>query len=179
MKLAIGSFARDRLLLRQQRAEHVQWQRGLGAIVSVSGSRTAMPILPRGADVDFSDDESIALPYVPGRRTLSLGGERSDDTTAYTNVDDVVDPLAPGAEAYYRYSAGDSETIRTPARGGGQLIIHLREIQLHARRPLWNLGTGSLWFDASTGHSRARDLSLLRSDGHRGRRQGRRPAHVR
>jgi hypothetical protein len=152
VKLAIGSFARDRLLLRQQRAEHVQWERGLGAIVSVSGSRTAMPILPRGADADFSDDESIALPYVPGRRTLSLGGERSDDTTAYSNVDDVVDPLALGAEAYYRYSAGDSETIRTPARGGGQLVIHLREIQLHARRPLWNLGTGSLWFDASTGH---------------------------
>jgi hypothetical protein len=150
--MSIGSFARERLLLREQRAEHVRWQRGLGAIVDVSGERTAMPMLPREAAEDMSDDESIALPYVPGRRTLSLGGERSDDTTAYTDIDDVVDPLAPGAEAYYRYTAGDSETIRTPARGGGQLTIHLREVQLHARRPLWNLGTGSLWFDASSGH---------------------------
>lgn len=148
--MSVGSLGRDRLLLRQQHAEHVRWQRGLGAIVEVTGARNAMPMLPADAS-DIEDNEAIALPYVPGRRTLSMGGERND-TTSYTDIDDVIDPLAPGAEAYYRYSLGDSETIRTPARGGGQLTIHLREVQLHARHPLWNIGTGSLWFDATTGH---------------------------
>ncbi len=150
VRMSIGSLGRDRLLLRQQQAEHVRWQRGLGAIVEVTGARNAMPMLPTDAS-DIADNEAIALPYVPGRRTLSMGGERND-TTSYTDIDDVIDPLAPGAEAYYRYSLGDSETIRTPARGGGQLTIHLREIQLHARHPLWNIGTGSLWLDATTGH---------------------------
>jgi hypothetical protein len=150
VRMSIGILGRDRLLLREQHAERVRWQRGLGAIVDVTGARNAMPMLPADAS-DIDDDEAIALPYVPGRRTLSMGGERTD-TTSYTALDDIIDPLAPGAEAYYRYTLGDSETIRTPARGGGQLTIHLREVQLHARHPLWNIGSGSLWFDATTGH---------------------------
>jgi hypothetical protein len=150
VRMSIGVLGRDRLLLREQHVQRVRWQRGLGAIVDVTGARTAMPMLPADAS-DVGDDEAIALPYVPGRRTLSIGGARTD-TTSYTDVDDVIDPLAPGAEAYYRYSLGDSETIHTPARGGGQLTIHLREVQLHARHPLWNIGTGSLWLDATTGH---------------------------
>ncbi len=151
VRMSIGILGRDRLLLRQQHADRVRWQRGLGAIVEVTGARSAMPMVPADAgDID-NDDEAIALPYVPGRRTLSIGGERTD-TTTYTDIDDIIDPLAPGAEGYYRYTLGDSETIRTPARGGGELTIHLREVQLHARHPLWNIGTGSLWFDATTGH---------------------------
>lgn len=151
VKLSIGSLARDRVLLRQERTERVRWQRGLGAIVEVTGARTAFPMLPSARD-EADDDDAISLPFVPGRRTLSLGGERTADTTAYTDIDDIIDPLAPGAEAYYRYTAGDSETIRAAGQGGGQQIIRLREVRLHARRPIWNLGTGSLWFDASNGH---------------------------
>lgn len=151
VKIAIGVLGHDRVLFRRERAEHVRWQRGLGAIVDVTGHRSAFPMLPSAHD-EMDDDDAIALPYVPGRRTLALGGERSADTTAYTDIDDIIDPLTPGAEAYYRYTAGDSETIRASEQGGAQQVIRLREVQLHARRPIWNLGTGSLWFDAANGH---------------------------
>ena len=104
-----------------------------------------------GSDGDLEED-ATALPYVPGRRTLSLGGQRGADTTQYTDINDIVDPLAPGAEAYYRYTTGDSETVSLPSRTGGRQVIRLREIRLHARRPVWNLGVGSLWFNASNGH---------------------------
>jgi hypothetical protein len=150
--LQIGSFGRERLLLRRDRAERVRWQRGLGALVDVTGSRFAMPMIPSDEDNVEDMNEAIALPYAPGRRTLALGGQRGADTTQYTEIDDIIDPLAPGAEAYYRYTLGDSETVSLPSRTGGQHLIRLREIQLHPRRPIWNIAEGSLWFDAATGH---------------------------
>ena len=150
--LKIGATGRERLLFRRDRAEHVRWQRGLGALVDVTGSRRALPMMS-GDDEDVEDmDEAIALPYVPGRRTLALGGERGADTTQYTDIDDIIDPLAPGAEAYYRYALGDSETVSLPSRTGTPRTIHLQEIQLHPRRPIWNIAVGSLWFDVSNGH---------------------------
>jgi hypothetical protein len=147
--LRLGAIARERLLVRRDRAEHVRWERGLGAIVDVTGSRHALPMAPSD---DEDMNEAIALPFVPGRRTLALGGERGADTAQYTDIDDVVDPLAPGAEAYYRYTGGDSATIRLPTRTGGEQVIRLREIRLHARRPVWNISVGSLWFDLASGH---------------------------
>ncbi len=147
--LAIGSIGRPRLVFRRERAEHARWQRGLGALVDVTGSRTALPLAPDEQDVE---DDAISLPYVPGRRLLALGGQRGADTTQYAEIDDIVDPVAAGAEAYYRYSRGDSAILRIPVRGGGQRVLHLREIRLHAREPVWNLAAGSLWFDGESGH---------------------------
>ena len=149
--LQIGATGRERLLFRRDRAEHVRWQRGLGAIVDVTGSRRAMVGGDDGEDVQDMD-EAIALPYVPGRRTLALGGERGADTTQYTDIDDIIDPLAPGAEAYYRFTLGDSEAITLPSRSGAPHTIRLREVQLHPRRPVWNIALGSLWFDLANGH---------------------------
>lgn len=148
VQISIGSLGRQRMVFRRERAERVRWQRGRGAIVDVSGSRAAVPLVD---DAQVMDEEAISLPYVPGRRTLSLGGQRGADTTEYTEIDDIIDPLTNGAEAYYRYTAGDSATIRMP-RAVGPEVIRLREIRLHARRPIWNLAVGSLWFDASSGH---------------------------
>jgi len=150
--LRLGGFARERLFVRRDRAEHVRWERDVGAIVDVTGSRHVLPMMPADDDDVRDMDEAIALPYVPGRRTLALGGARGADTAQYTDIDDVIDPLAPGAEAYYRYTAGDSETISLPTRTGGQQVIHLREVRLHARRPIWNISVGSLWFDVASGH---------------------------
>ena len=151
--LQIGATGRERLLFRRDRAEHVRWQRGLGAIVDVTGSRSALPMAGGDDGEDVQDmDEAIALPYVPGRRTLALGGERGADTTQYTDIDDIIDPLAPGAEAYYRYTLGDSETVTLPSRTGTPHTIRLREMQLHPRRPVWNIALGSLWFDLANGH---------------------------
>jgi hypothetical protein len=121
----------------------VRWQRGAGAVVDVTGDRAQMPIIPEaGAGID-NEEGLIALPYVPGR---PIPWQRSTHDTIDAN--DWIDPLAPGAESYYRYTAGDSETIRVP----GAEPVHVREVRLHPRRPEWNLGVGSLWFDASSGH---------------------------
>src|ERR1035437_9416989 len=38
-------IGRDRLLMRSERASHVVWQRGKGAIIDVRGQRSAFPML--------------------------------------------------------------------------------------------------------------------------------------
>jgi hypothetical protein len=139
------------LFFRRDRAEHVRWERGLGAVVDVTGARHMLAM--SGGDDEDVEDDAIALPYAPGRATLALGGERTRDTVArYKHIDDFVDPLSPGAEEFYRYTAGDSETIRVPGPAGQQRVLHLREVQLHPRRPQWNISVGSLWFDLANGH---------------------------
>ncbi|HZS60240.1 MAG TPA: hypothetical protein VFA43_13275 [Gemmatimonadaceae bacterium] len=141
--IQFARFVRQRTLFRKQTAARVRWQRGAGAVVDVTGDRTAVPIVPE-ANAGIDDGEGlIALPYVPGR---PIPWQRSTHDTIDAN--DWIDPLAPGAEAYYRYTAGDSETIRAP----GAEPVHVREVRLHPRRPEWNLGVGSLWFDANSGH---------------------------
>ncbi|HMI46014.1 MAG TPA: hypothetical protein VK491_07600, partial [Gemmatimonadaceae bacterium] len=38
-------IGRDRLLMRSERAAHVVWQRGTGAVIDVKGQRSAFPML--------------------------------------------------------------------------------------------------------------------------------------
>ena len=141
--IEFARFVRKRTLFQKQTAARVRWQRGSGAVVDIIGDRTKLPIIP-GADVDIDNGNGlVALPYIPGR---PIPWQQSTHDTI--DVNDWIDPLAPGAEAYYRYTAGDSETIRAP----GAEPVHVREIRLHPRRPEWNLGVGSLWFDESSGH---------------------------
>jgi hypothetical protein len=141
--IELARFVRKRTLFQKQTAARVRWQRGSGAVVDILGDRTKVPIIPEvDADVDDGDG-LVALPYVPGR---PIPWQRTTHDTIDAN--DWIDPLAPGAEAYYRYTAGDSETIRAP----GAEPVHVREIRLHPRRPQWNLGVGSLWFDEGSGH---------------------------
>jgi hypothetical protein len=141
--IELARFVRKRTLFQKQTAARVRWQRGSGAVVDILGDRTKVPIIPEvDADVDDGDG-LVALPYVPGR---PIPWQRTTHDTIDAN--DWIDPLAPGAEAYYRYTAGDSETIRAP----GAEPVHVREIRLHPRRPEWNLGVGSLWFDERSGH---------------------------
>jgi hypothetical protein len=89
-------------------------------------------------------DETIPLPYFPGQEPLWVGrfAARPD-----VNENTLVNPLANGAESYYRYSANDLTTIRLP--GGDTLVV--RKIDV---RPRWagsNLIVGSLWLDAMNG----------------------------
>ncbi len=149
-RLSVGmgfkKIGRDRLLLRGERASHVQWQRGKGAIVDVTGQRAVFPMLDGMGKADINiADELNDIPYFPGRETLWIG---SGLAKARVNDNEMIHPLAEGAEAYYTYESGDSVSFQLP---GGQRI-ELRELKIRPRQPKWNVGVGSLWFDVSTAH---------------------------
>jgi hypothetical protein len=144
-RLSVGmgfkQLGRDRLFLRSEHASRVRWSRDAGAWIDILGKRAAFPMV-REAEGDANLDPSI--PYFPGRETLWIGSGlvKSDvDPTEF------IHPLANGAEAYYRYSTGDSLTMEL---GGGK-AIRLRELEITARKPQWNLIVGSFWFDAGSG----------------------------
>jgi hypothetical protein len=148
-RLSVGMgfkhIGRDRLLLRSERASHVMWQRGKGAIIDVKGDRSAFPMLDGVSKADMDLGSEGDIPYAPARETLWIG---SDLAKADVSENEIIHPLAAGAEAYYTYQSGDSVSFQLP---GGQRI-ELRELRIRPRQPKWNVAVGSLWFDASTGH---------------------------
>src|ERR1700704_4041078 len=138
-------IGRDRLLMRSEQASHVIWQRGKGAIVDVKGRRSVLPMIEGVGDGDINLGSDIDVPYAPGREALWIAG---DLAKANVNENEIIHPLANGAEAYYTYQSGDSVSFQLP---GGQRI-ELRELRIRPRQPKWNVAVGSLWFDAATGH---------------------------
>ncbi|HJP85377.1 MAG TPA: ShlB/FhaC/HecB family hemolysin secretion/activation protein [Gemmatimonadaceae bacterium] len=151
-RLSVGmgfkKIGRDRLLLRGERASHVVWQRGKGAIVDVTGQRAVFPMIEgiNDGDPDLNMSGEMAdIPYAPGRETLWIGGGLA---RARIDEDEMIHPLAEGAEAYYTYESGDSVTFQLP---GGKRI-ELRELRIRPRQPKWNVGVGSLWFDMASAH---------------------------
>jgi hypothetical protein len=150
-RLSVGMgftrIGRDRLLMRSERASHMMWQRGKGAIIDVKGQRSAMPMLEGLADgdADIDLDAGGNIPYAPGRETLWIGSEMAK---ADVSQNEIIHPLASGAEAYYTYQSGDSVAFQLP----GGVRIELRELRIRPRQPKWNVAVGSLWFDASSAH---------------------------
>jgi hypothetical protein len=142
--LGVKLLGRERLAMRHEDASRVQWQRGVGAMVEVKGSRSVVPIVGKSnGEVDMSGVSPI--PYYPGREQLPFFNGLTRD-----EVDDreFVHPIAEGAEAYYTYEIGDSVTMTLP--DGKRLM--LREIRIQARVPKWNVSVGSFWFDEATAH---------------------------
>ena len=136
-------IGRDRLLMRAERATHVMWQRNNGAVVEVKGQRSAFPMMSGVGHGDINLGTVGDIPYFPGRETLWIG---SGLAKADVSEDEIIHPLASGAEAYYTYASGDSVSFELP---GGQRI-QLRELLIRPRQPKWNVAVGSLWFDASS-----------------------------
>ncbi|MGH7653826.1 MAG: hypothetical protein ACREN6_04100 [Gemmatimonadaceae bacterium] len=150
--LGFKVFGRDRLAMRAEESSHVQWERGRGALVDVTGARSVVPIAGLtkssansrgGSGMDISGMSPI--PYYPGRDDLWIGGG-----LAQAQVDETqfVHPIAEGAEAYYTYQTGDSVIMTLP--DGKKLT--LRELKIEARWPKWNLSVGSFWFDETSAH---------------------------
>jgi hypothetical protein len=140
----LGRIGRDRLAFRSEQATHVQWRRGVGAYVDITGSRAVMPIGGKSGKIDIGGNVS-PIPYYPGRETLWIG-----TSAARPDVDEnqgMVHPLAVGSEAYYTFESGDSLSFRLP---DGK-TVQLRELKVRPRQPKWNLAVGSLWFDMSGG----------------------------
>lgn len=141
----LSSFGRDRLLFRTERATHIRWERGNGAVVDITGARSALPMFKGAADgqVDLGSG-SLPIPYYPGRETLWIGSELAQ---ADADANAMIHPLGNGAEAYYTYSSGDSVAFQLP--GGKRILV--RELRVQPRAARWNLVVGSLWFDVATG----------------------------
>jgi hemolysin secretion/activation protein ShlB/FhaC/HecB len=136
-------IGRDRLLMRSERASHVIWRRGNGAIIDVKGQRSAFPMLDGVGRGDINFGSVGEIPYYPGRERLWIG---SGLAKADVSENEMIHPLATGAEAYYTYASGDSVGFQLP---GGQRI-ELRELLIRPRQPKWNVAVGSLWFDATS-----------------------------
>ena len=136
-------IGRDRLFMRSERAAHVRWQRDRGATISVKGQRSVFPALRGMGKGEISLGSDAEIPYHPGRETLWIG---SGLAKADVSEQEMIHPLASGAEAYYTYSSGDSVSFQLP---GGRRI-ELRELHIRPREQKWNVAVGSLWFDAST-----------------------------
>jgi hypothetical protein len=147
-RLSVGMgfrrIGRDRLLMRTERATHVMWQRNKGAVIEVKGARSVFPMIEGMGKGDADIEDVSDLPYFPGQETLWVG---SGLAKADVSEDEMIHPLASGAEAYYTYSSGDTVSFQLP---GGQRI-ELRELRIRPREPKWNVAVGSLWFDASNG----------------------------
>ena len=147
-------IGRDRLLFRHENVSRVRWSRANGAFVDLIGARTALPaVFTAHADVDDVREFAAAamagamspIPYYPGRESL-LPISNNGIVKATVDEDDLIHPLAAGAEAYYHYAIGDSTSIRLPS---GR-TVRLVELRARARKPQWNVAIASLWFDAST-----------------------------
>lgn len=140
--LGLKAIGRERLFMRHENSARVRWQRGHGAVIDVTGSRTVFPAL-MGARVSADVNGTGSIPYYPGRDDLWFGAE----AMAAERPDvELIHPIAAGAEAYYRFSSGDSVIFRL--HDGS--TIRLVELRVRPRQPDWRLAVGSLWFDAST-----------------------------
>ena len=142
-------IGRDRLLFRHETAARVQWRQGVGVWMEARGRRTTIPSAPDEAKgeirTEMNDpDLNASIPYFPGAEPLWVG---SGMARAQVNENDLVNPIADGAEAYYTYETGDSARFTLP----NGTAIRLREIQFRPRVPKWNLALGSLWFDLKSG----------------------------
>lgn len=142
--LSFKAIARNRLFMRHEAATRVRWQRDAGAVVDVLGSRFVLPSVT-GDAVDVDDTEVPGIPYYPGRDDFWFGLPSS--LAENENVM-FIHPIATGAEAYYRYEAGDSVLFRL---SDGQ-EVRLYELLVRPREPSWRLSVGSLWFDAASAH---------------------------
>jgi hypothetical protein len=144
--IGVRRLGRERLLFRSEGSARVRWSRDNGVWVEPTGRRAVMPAV-KEADLDIDADDMASIPYFPGRETLWIPSGDMAVAKADVNENEMLHPLAAGAEAYYRYAAGDSISIRLP---DGRRIA-LRELRITARKPEWRAFVGSFWFDADRG----------------------------
>jgi hypothetical protein len=146
--VGVRAFSRERLLFRTENAARVTWSRAGGLTVEPTGRRTVFPAAARAeVEGEIDLDDATPLPYFPGRETLWMPSSAFGVAKAEVDDREFVHPLAAGSEAYYRYAAGGTASIRLP---DGR-VIPLRELRVTPRRPDWRLFVGSFWFDGNSG----------------------------
>jgi hypothetical protein len=143
-KLGVRRVGLEKLVFSGDNVAMISWQRGVGVWVRPIGSRMVIP-MANEVDGDFS--EAISIPYFPGRDQLWVPSSDMGMVRADINEQEMIHPIARGAEAYYRYETGDSVDIKL---GDGK-VIAIRELRVTARKPQWRLFVGSFWFDRESG----------------------------
>jgi hypothetical protein len=153
-RLSVGMqmMQRDRLLVRRELAARLHWRRGEPARMEILGARSAVPMFVGGVRAADVRDAGYLI-FHPGQDHLLVGLEHGSGSTFETGTHVIEEnshaarhPLAPGAEAHYRYEVGDTTTIRLH---GGR-VIRLIELRVHPRREEFTLVRGSFWLDADT-----------------------------
>ncbi|HEX7242797.1 MAG TPA: ShlB/FhaC/HecB family hemolysin secretion/activation protein [Longimicrobiaceae bacterium] len=134
-RLAVAGV--ERLLFRRETAARIHWTRDTVRI-EVLGAREAQPAAHRHPQLPPPDLAATvpALAFDPVDSEMLL---RFDSTV-------IRHPLARGSEAHYRFSSGDSTSIRLPGGRG----VRLLELRIAARRADPRLINGSFWVDAET-----------------------------
>lgn len=155
-------FRRERGLFEQERIARLRWSADGERAIHWLGARRAIPIVgadtrsedvraegrigSAGAEVRaelredlprelLRDMELPAFVFDPAGDRLVFGGDWA------------LHPLSDTAEAHYRFSSGDTLTLRLPSE---DRRIVLQEIRVEPRRADFHLMAGSLWFDAET-----------------------------
>jgi hypothetical protein len=137
----------QRTAYRVETVFRINWHDKVGAEVQLTGARAGTPILPEVEESVLKDAASnpdmSPIPYTPGQEPLwPVGGATG------TQVDDqLIHPLAVGAEAYYIYESGPTTRVSVP----NWRPLVLREVKVRPRVPRATLVVGSLWFDEETG----------------------------
>ncbi|GLC25223.1 ShlB/FhaC/HecB family hemolysin secretion/activation protein [Roseisolibacter agri] len=138
----LGDLGPERTIFRQENAARVRWTRAAGVDLEILGRRRYVGV--PGLRTNDAAAVDAPVPYYPGRDALWIGGGRFVRTE--TRENELVHPLADGAETYYAYAVGDSVSIRLPDGGA----VRLRELRVTPRRAGWRLSVGSFWFDERT-----------------------------
>lgn len=138
ISLGIRALRRDRLLYRQEVSARVTWNRDAADTITMLGAREGIPIVLQKDQVpeDLREDAQD-LPFDPSSDQMVIGLRDSGF---------IMDPLAPGSEANYRFRSGDTTVISLQ---GGQ-TIRLFELQVLARREDVHLLVGSFWLEAES-----------------------------
>jgi Omp85 superfamily domain len=161
--VGLESAFRDRSLFGRETAARIEWQRGETGVVRVLGAREASPAASRGVKVpDDLQSDVTDLGFDPDQLQLSffgIGANDLDDDEDERTVDarrdsagvtvevntggGLIDPLAAGSEAHYRFRSGDTTTVRLP--DGSRL--RLVQLEIIPRRREFRLLRGTLWID--------------------------------
>ena len=150
VRMGFSSTGPGRLLFRHESAARVRWQQGVGVWMDAKGARSAFPMVgPEEARKEMQQemndpDLQASIPYFPGYEPLMVGNGMA---RAQVDENEIVHPIADGAEAYYTYETGDSVSFKLP----NGTVIQLRELKVRPRQPKWNLAVGSMWFDTRSG----------------------------
>jgi len=152
-----------RLLMRSERAAHVMWQRGEGAIIDVKGQRSAMADARRRRNGDIDLGSGGDIPYAPGRETLWIA---SDMAKADVSENEIIHPLARAPRRTTPTSRAISSFQLRGASASSCVSYDptsAAEVECGGRLALVRR------VDCASG---ARGVSDGAGDGHHGRRQG-------
>lgn len=124
---------RERTLYGQEIAARIDWQREGTARVELLGARTR--VVADDDDDDDAKDEARELAFDPTDDRMRMG--------LLGNETWIRHPLAVGSERDYRFSTGDTLTVRL---SGGE-TVRVFELRVEPRRLDAPLVSGSLWLE--------------------------------